>query len=399
MNTVIARQNIKLALSAAQKSSQGQIHAIETVRGFSQDLGGVQRDELSSKDIGTLFLNIIRDLLLPACKVKGKEASTACLTVCCADFINNFWNLMRESPDTMRRRVWNEIGPAMPYFVRALDTAAKRQLSFAADIPQTAVDATLELLNSLVHYDHHAMDNMQPDAVKILWKMYLVPPVITGELPNCFGTEGLRGSLFNTSITLGLPNTTSWPSFVFTGNCIGNFPPNLACPCPKNDSVSETIGYEIECLVQKPDLKFPISAETYQGLRRVSKLRWTDGSVSSPRRLNRVPMFFGRDANNSIMKDLVDKMLRACAQPGVESCSRVSKFIARNGLARFMAIREDVLADKVRTPLDLLQFWRRWCIQVYWYARGSHEHTNRVATKRCVYRTFVLFFETHGDER
>lgn len=67
-------------------------------------------------------------------------------------------------------------------------------------------------------------------------------------------------------------------------------------------------------------------------------------------------MFFGRDANNSIMKDLVDKMLRACAQPGVESCSRVSKFIAGNGLARFMAIREDVLADKVWTPLDLVQF-------------------------------------------
>ena len=67
-------------------------------------------------------------------------------------------------------------------------------------------------------------------------------------------------------------------------------------------------------------------------------------------------MFFGRDANNSIMKDLVDEMLRACVQPGVESCSRVSKFIARNGLARFMAIREGVLADKVRTPLHLLQF-------------------------------------------
>ena len=200
MNTVIAKQNIKLALSAAKKSTQGQKHAIETVRGFSQDLGGVQRDQLSSKDIGTLFLNIIMDLLLPACMVKGKEAWTACLTVCCADFINNFWKLMRESPDKKRRKVWEKIGPAMPYFVRALDTAAKRQLSFAADMLQTtAVDATLELLNSLIHYDHHAMDNIQPDAVKILWKMYLVPPVVTGELPNSFGTEGLRGSLFNTS--------------------------------------------------------------------------------------------------------------------------------------------------------------------------------------------------------
>lgn len=233
MNTGIAKRNIKQALSASQKSTQGQIHAIKIVRGFSQDLGGVQRDQLSSKDIRTLFVHIIKDLLLPACKVEGKKASTACLTVCCADFINKFWNLMRESPDGQRRKVWNETGLAMPYFVRALDTVAKRQLSFEADILQTTtVDATLELLNSLMHYDHDAMDNIQPGDVKILWKMYLVPPVITGELPNSFGAEGLHGSLFNTSIKIDLPSSASWSSFVFTVNYIGNFPSNLACPYP-----------------------------------------------------------------------------------------------------------------------------------------------------------------------
>lgn len=196
MNAVIARDNIKLALSNAQTSRQGLIHAIETVRGFSHDLGGVQRDQLSAKDVGTLFINIIKDSLLPACEVKPKGALAACLTVHCAHFINNFWDLLRHHPDRMRRKIWKQIGPTMPYFVRALDTIAKRQISFQADLLQTAsVDTALELLSNLIHYDKHAMDNLPRDAVEILWKMYLVPPVITGELPNSRTAKGYVGAI------------------------------------------------------------------------------------------------------------------------------------------------------------------------------------------------------------
>lgn len=79
---------------------------------------------------------------------------------------------------------------------------------------------------------------------------------------------------------------------------------------------SETIGYNIEGLVQNSELPFQITAEEYPHLGRVSKVRWTDGSWSSQSNRNGLPMFLGRDANKRITKDLVCSMLWACAQSG-----------------------------------------------------------------------------------
>lgn len=151
------------------------------MQALSQELGNVPRDQLSEEDIGTLFLQIIKDKLLPACKVKG-GATAACLTVHCAQFISNFWDLLRDDPDVLRRAVWDNLISVMPCFVRALDTTARRLLSSEGnDLQTAAVDTTLELVNNLIHYDHHAVDDMPIDAVQVLWKMYLVPPMIKGE--------------------------------------------------------------------------------------------------------------------------------------------------------------------------------------------------------------------------
>lgn len=77
----------------------------------------------------------------------------------------------------------------------------------------------------------------------------------------------------------------------------------------------------MRCLVQNPELVYPITAEQFPDLQHVSKLRWTDGSVSKQRQVDGVPMFLGRDARNRVMIDLINNMLRACAQPGVRTCS------------------------------------------------------------------------------
>lgn len=177
MDTVTARDRIGNALI------EGTPPAIETVHGLSQQLGNVPRDQVSQEDIGTLFVEIITKTLLPACSAGGGTAHAAHLTVHCANFINNFWDLVRDDLDGMRRTIWKGLVPVMPYFVRALDIAARRTLSFVEGMLQPAVvDNALELLNNLIRYNHTAMDNMGPKDVQVLWKMYLFPPVIKGEL-------------------------------------------------------------------------------------------------------------------------------------------------------------------------------------------------------------------------
>lgn len=176
MNTVHVRDQIRLALQT------GGLFATETVQGFSEELGNLSRDEVSDKDIGTLFVEVIRDALLPACKVKEGGAAAACFTVHCAHFINNFWRLVRDDDDAKRRTIWNYISSAIPYFVGALDKVARRMRSLEATILKSSVvDSALELINNLIHYDHRAMDHMAPKNVQVLWRMYLVPLEITGE--------------------------------------------------------------------------------------------------------------------------------------------------------------------------------------------------------------------------
>lgn len=179
------------ALDAIEEAiKEGPLCACEAVHRQSQVLRDVQRDDLIELDIGTLYLDVIKGQLLPACRLKRGEASAACLTVHCAHFINIFWDLMGDDPDKFRRAIWKELIQVIYYFVRALDTVARRQLSFEARIlPTGTVDASLKLVNSLIDYDRRAMDHMIVDetligALQVFWKMYLVPPVITGELPD-----------------------------------------------------------------------------------------------------------------------------------------------------------------------------------------------------------------------
>jgi len=145
------------------------------------------------------------------------------------------------------------------------------------------VDNALELLNNLIRFDRTAMGTMEPKDLQVLWKRYLFPPVIKGELSRSTSLAVRRGIAYRTSF------------FAF---------------CP------ETLGYGIEGLVQNPELPFQITAEEYPHLGRVSKLRWTDGSWSLQSKKNGISMFLGRDANKRITKDLVCSMLWACTLPG-----------------------------------------------------------------------------------
>lgn len=175
MDTIAARETIQNALSTGR-------NAIGTVHCISQQLGNVPRNKVSPEDIGTLFVQIIKNTLLPACGAGGGTAPAAHLTAHCADFINNFWDLVRDDPEVMRRAVWDVLVPAMPYFVRALDIVARRTLSSEAGMLQPAVvDNALELLNNLIRFDDTAMGNMEPKDLQVIWKRYLFPPVIKGE--------------------------------------------------------------------------------------------------------------------------------------------------------------------------------------------------------------------------
>lgn len=177
MNTIKARADIEDAIK------MGEIRAIEMVHRYSQELSVVTRDQLSSKDMGTLLTQIIQKLLLPRCAPKGGHAHTACLSIHCGHFINNFWRLVKDDPPPVPQAVWNEIRPAVPHFLKALQTAAKRHSSYQGDmLLTTTVDATLELVKGLIDYDPRAMDALPRNIVHLLWEKYLVPPVITGEL-------------------------------------------------------------------------------------------------------------------------------------------------------------------------------------------------------------------------